>query len=292
MPWDGCELWLADVDDAGRLHGARRLAGSRDEAVQQPLWSPDGRLHFVSDRSGWWNLYRWGERRRRGAVPDGGRVRPADVELRPGHLWLRLGAAAGVQLRARRGVAAGGAGHGHEGAAPARHALQQHRQPGGVGRARAVHRRIAAAGRVGVPAAPGRRPHRDAAPRQHADADPRLQLGGRGDRVPHGRRPDGACLLLPAAQPRLRGAGRREAAAAGDGPRRPDQHGQQRLPRRRAVLDQPRHRRARCQLRRQLGLRPRLPPAAGRPMGRGRRDGLHPGRALPGAARRCRRRAG
>jgi dipeptidyl aminopeptidase/acylaminoacyl peptidase len=59
MPWDGCELWLADVDPAGRLHGVRRLAGGRDEAVQQPLWSPDGRLHFISDRSGWWNLYRW-----------------------------------------------------------------------------------------------------------------------------------------------------------------------------------------------------------------------------------------
>ena len=59
MPWDGCELWLADVDDAGALHGARRIAGCRNEAVQQPLWSPDGRLHFVSDRSGWWNLYRW-----------------------------------------------------------------------------------------------------------------------------------------------------------------------------------------------------------------------------------------
>jgi len=59
MPWDGCELWLADVDDQGLLHGARRIAGSRDEAVQQPQWSPDGRLHFISDRSGWWNLYRW-----------------------------------------------------------------------------------------------------------------------------------------------------------------------------------------------------------------------------------------
>ncbi len=60
MPWDGCELWLADVDAQGRLAHARRLAGSRDEAVQQPQWSPDGRLHFISDRSGWWNLYRWG----------------------------------------------------------------------------------------------------------------------------------------------------------------------------------------------------------------------------------------
>ena len=56
MPWDGCELWLAQVDGDGLLHGARRLAGGRDEAVQQPLWSPDGRLHFISDRSGWWNL--------------------------------------------------------------------------------------------------------------------------------------------------------------------------------------------------------------------------------------------
>jgi len=61
MPWDGCELWLAEVDAEGRLHGARRVAGSRDEAVQQPQWSPDGRLHFISDRSGWWNLYRWGD---------------------------------------------------------------------------------------------------------------------------------------------------------------------------------------------------------------------------------------
>jgi len=60
MPWDGCELWLAEVDAAGHLQGPRRLAGSRSEAVQQPQWSPNGRLHFVSDRSGWWNLYRWG----------------------------------------------------------------------------------------------------------------------------------------------------------------------------------------------------------------------------------------
>ena len=61
MPWDGCELWLAGIDGGGLLHGARRIAGGRDEAVQQPLWSPDGRLHFISDRSGWWNLYRWGD---------------------------------------------------------------------------------------------------------------------------------------------------------------------------------------------------------------------------------------
>ncbi len=59
MPWDGCELWLAPVRSDGSLGTATRIAGSRDEAVQQPCWSPDGTLHFISDRSGWWNLVRW-----------------------------------------------------------------------------------------------------------------------------------------------------------------------------------------------------------------------------------------
>jgi dipeptidyl aminopeptidase/acylaminoacyl peptidase len=57
MPWDGSELWLADVGDDGRLAGARRVAGGSSEALCQPAWSPDGVLHVVSDRSGWWNLY-------------------------------------------------------------------------------------------------------------------------------------------------------------------------------------------------------------------------------------------
>lgn len=58
MPWDGTELWLADVDARGGLVNARRVAGSRDESVSQPLFGPDGLLYFISDRSGWWNLYR------------------------------------------------------------------------------------------------------------------------------------------------------------------------------------------------------------------------------------------
>ena len=47
MPWDGCELWV----------GERRMAGGLDESIWQPDWSPEGELHWVSDRSGWWNLY-------------------------------------------------------------------------------------------------------------------------------------------------------------------------------------------------------------------------------------------
>jgi len=61
MPWDGTELWVADVTAAGELAAERRVAGGPTESVVQPDWSPDGRLHFVSDRSGWWSLYRHDE---------------------------------------------------------------------------------------------------------------------------------------------------------------------------------------------------------------------------------------
>jgi dipeptidyl aminopeptidase/acylaminoacyl peptidase len=58
MPWDGTELWTAGLAADGTLSGARLVAGGPRESVLQPAWSPDGRLHFASDRSGWWNLYR------------------------------------------------------------------------------------------------------------------------------------------------------------------------------------------------------------------------------------------
>jgi len=58
MPWQGTELWLAAIADDGTLAHARRVAGGRDESLCQPAWAPDGRLHVVSDRSGFWNLYR------------------------------------------------------------------------------------------------------------------------------------------------------------------------------------------------------------------------------------------
>jgi len=59
MPWDGTELWIAEMADDGALANAKRVAGGPDEAIFQPEWSPDGVLHFVSDHTGWWQLYRW-----------------------------------------------------------------------------------------------------------------------------------------------------------------------------------------------------------------------------------------
>jgi dipeptidyl aminopeptidase/acylaminoacyl peptidase len=63
MPWDGCELCTAELDAAGALKSVRTLAGGADESVFQPQFAPDGSLHFISDRSGWWNIYKVGDSR-------------------------------------------------------------------------------------------------------------------------------------------------------------------------------------------------------------------------------------
>jgi dipeptidyl aminopeptidase/acylaminoacyl peptidase len=60
MPWDRTGLVVADVDD-GRVGVERTVAGAEGESLLQPSWSPEGVLHVVSDRTGWWNLYRVGE---------------------------------------------------------------------------------------------------------------------------------------------------------------------------------------------------------------------------------------
>jgi dipeptidyl aminopeptidase/acylaminoacyl peptidase len=59
MPWNGTELWLGDLGEDGAVHDARCVAGGPKESIFQPSWSPDGELYFVSDRTDWWNLYRF-----------------------------------------------------------------------------------------------------------------------------------------------------------------------------------------------------------------------------------------
>ena len=69
MPWDATELLL----------DGEAVAGGPGESVLQPSWSADGRLHYISDRSGWWNLY----------VHDGGAgraLKPMAAEF-AGPLW-------------------------------------------------------------------------------------------------------------------------------------------------------------------------------------------------------------
>ncbi|HET6477230.1 MAG TPA: hypothetical protein VFH93_14300, partial [Thermoleophilia bacterium] len=64
MPWDGTELWTAELAGDGSLAGERPVTGGPEESILQPLWSPAGDLWFASDRTGWWNLY--------AVTPDGG----------------------------------------------------------------------------------------------------------------------------------------------------------------------------------------------------------------------------
>jgi dipeptidyl aminopeptidase/acylaminoacyl peptidase len=62
MPWDGCELWVGELDQNGHVTSSRKMAGGKSEAILQPEWSPSGELYFISDRSDWWNIYRaWGD---------------------------------------------------------------------------------------------------------------------------------------------------------------------------------------------------------------------------------------
>jgi dipeptidyl aminopeptidase/acylaminoacyl peptidase len=59
MPWDGTELWIAPIQAKGELGTPEKIAGGARESIYQPCWLPDGSLLFVSDRSDWWNLYRY-----------------------------------------------------------------------------------------------------------------------------------------------------------------------------------------------------------------------------------------
>ncbi len=62
MPWDGTELLRLHWGREGPQSSPRRMAGGTDESIFQPRFAQDGTLYFVSDRSGWWNLERLGDR--------------------------------------------------------------------------------------------------------------------------------------------------------------------------------------------------------------------------------------
>lgn len=59
MPWDKTNLHVANLGENGRVENSKVIAGAGSESVIQPKWSPDGSLYFISDKSSWWNLYRW-----------------------------------------------------------------------------------------------------------------------------------------------------------------------------------------------------------------------------------------
>jgi len=66
MPWDGNELWLANIDDTGNIQQAKHIHGLQESTLDggnnisicQPCWSPDDKLYFISDADNWWHIYR------------------------------------------------------------------------------------------------------------------------------------------------------------------------------------------------------------------------------------------
>jgi dipeptidyl aminopeptidase/acylaminoacyl peptidase len=76
MPWDGTELRVASINQDGELEHERCVAGGVKESICQPGWSAEGDLYFVSDRDGWWRLYRLRAPQLEG--PAGGRLPHAE----------------------------------------------------------------------------------------------------------------------------------------------------------------------------------------------------------------------
>ncbi len=70
MPWDGTQLVIADIDTSGSMRNETLIAGGMDESIYQPTWIDDGRLVYVSDQSGYWNLHVYDAAGVRIAVPD------------------------------------------------------------------------------------------------------------------------------------------------------------------------------------------------------------------------------
>jgi dipeptidyl aminopeptidase/acylaminoacyl peptidase len=57
MAWDATELWVGDLGETGLIESEKKIAGTQNESVVEPSFSPEGVLYFVSDRTGYWNLY-------------------------------------------------------------------------------------------------------------------------------------------------------------------------------------------------------------------------------------------
>ena len=84
MPWDTSFLEVANLGDNGTISRSTVVAGNDGISIYQPEWGPDGRLYFVCDESGWWNLYVFGD--------DGASIPLAPMEAEFGHPMWGLGA--------------------------------------------------------------------------------------------------------------------------------------------------------------------------------------------------------
>ncbi|MFM7873980.1 MAG: TolB family protein, partial [Actinomycetota bacterium] len=54
MPWDGTELFLAEIID-GEIKNKRVIAGNKSNPVLSPEWLDNETIIYIDEESGWWN---------------------------------------------------------------------------------------------------------------------------------------------------------------------------------------------------------------------------------------------
>ena len=213
MPWEGSELWVAELRD-GAARRARWSRAARPRRSCQPEWSPDGVLHFSSDRTGWWNLYRGGRRagdarsRPRSAARCGSSASPGTRS------WPTAGSSARSSATAATGSRCVDAPTARCATLDARAHADRRPAPPTASAARVRRRLPHRARRASSPSTSTAARSRSLAATATRRVDAALRLGPAAARVPDDGRQDRARALLPAAQPGLHGAGRRAAAAA------------------------------------------------------------------------------
>ena len=223
MPWDSTRLRVAADAADGSLGPARTVAGGPGISIVQPAWRADGVLHYVSDESGWWNLYALdGEGGLDGPARN---LAPMEVELGdPAWVFGRSSYA----FTDDGGILAVGRADGRD--TLLRITRSRRGLAGPRTRPRRSPRSRASWCGAGTAVLIGAGPHdgavvarldprsgtRDRRPRPiPVDADrPRAPAARRAHRLPDVRWRDGARPVLPADERRLRGPGRRAAAAA------------------------------------------------------------------------------
>ena len=285
MPWDGTELWVGDLDADGAIVRATCVAGGPAESIFQPEWSPDGLLYFISDRTGWWNLYRQQDGRTEALCP---------LAAEFGQPQWAFGMSTYAFVSSQRIICTytqQGVSHLasldtvtlalEEIATPYTNLNSVRVGKGGVlfiGGSATESKSLCLLDldtqRIEVL-------QRESTVQRRSP----LHVNAARHRVPNRGRPDSVRLLLSAPQSGLQRASRREATPAGEEPRWANRRHNFCLRSRGAVLDQPGNRSPGRKLRRQHRLWPGLPAAAQRPVGHRGCGRLRKRRALSGRVR-------
>ena len=58
MPWDCTQLWRGTLSPQGLTEAELVACGDNNQAIFQPVWSPDNQLYYVTDKNNWWNIHR------------------------------------------------------------------------------------------------------------------------------------------------------------------------------------------------------------------------------------------